>query len=218
MKIKKCKKVERTINRLKQDIKGITMVALVVTIIVLLILAGIAVRLIIGDNGLLKRAQNATEKYKEAQINEEQTIEDMYSSIKIADGGSVTLSLEQLNKYIDDKVEEKISNKKVQKNILWTGNASSGILELNDSIYNYSYLIFTLNYGTSAIIDVTPDLQSFAGGANIGGSNNNWVNYLGFYVSSVTDEGRKLTLTRTGKGDSNSNWIASVNVFQITGI
>ena len=42
---------------LKDSIKGITLVALVVTIIVLLILAGIAMNLIIGDNGIISRAK-----------------------------------------------------------------------------------------------------------------------------------------------------------------
>ena len=49
---------------------GITLVALVVTIIVLLILAGVAISLTIGQNGVLTRAQNATQKWDEAGKNE----------------------------------------------------------------------------------------------------------------------------------------------------
>ena len=37
--------------------KGITLVALVVTIVVLLILAGISITMITGDNGLMKKAR-----------------------------------------------------------------------------------------------------------------------------------------------------------------
>ena len=37
--------------------KGITLIALVVTIIVLLILAGIAISVLLGDNGILLNAQ-----------------------------------------------------------------------------------------------------------------------------------------------------------------
>ena len=44
--------------------------ALVVTIIVLLILAGVAINLTIGQNGIFTRAQNATAKYEEASLNE----------------------------------------------------------------------------------------------------------------------------------------------------
>lgn len=39
--------------------KGITLIALVITIIVLLILAGITIAMLTGDNGLLTRSQNS---------------------------------------------------------------------------------------------------------------------------------------------------------------
>ncbi len=41
--------------------KGITLIALVVTIIVLLILAGVTLSLVAGENGILKRATNAVD-------------------------------------------------------------------------------------------------------------------------------------------------------------
>ena len=46
--------------------KGITLIALVVTIIVLLILAGVAISLTIGSNGILTRSQNAVDRYQDA--------------------------------------------------------------------------------------------------------------------------------------------------------
>jgi len=49
---------------------GITLIALVVTIIVLLILAGIAINLSIGNNGLFSRAKNAANTWREAEANE----------------------------------------------------------------------------------------------------------------------------------------------------
>ena len=42
--------------------KGITLIALVVTIIVLLILAGVAISLTIGQNGIFGKAQDAVNK------------------------------------------------------------------------------------------------------------------------------------------------------------
>ena len=54
---------------------GITLVALVVTIIVLLILAGVAISLTIGKNGILTRAQDATEKWDEATKNEQKEMD-----------------------------------------------------------------------------------------------------------------------------------------------
>lgn len=49
------------INDLKNQTKGITLVALVVTIVVLLILAGISVNYAIGQNGIITKAKQAKE-------------------------------------------------------------------------------------------------------------------------------------------------------------
>ena len=42
--------------------RGITLIALIITIIVLLILAGVSISLTVGDNGVLKNAMVASEK------------------------------------------------------------------------------------------------------------------------------------------------------------
>ena len=49
-------------------ISGITLVALVVTIIVLLILAGVSITALLGDDGIIKKAQNAADLMKNLQI------------------------------------------------------------------------------------------------------------------------------------------------------
>lgn len=53
-------------NRLKEN-KGITLVALVVTIIVLLILAGVTIALVLGQDGIFSKAEVAAEKTNESQ-------------------------------------------------------------------------------------------------------------------------------------------------------
>ena len=42
--------------------KGITLVALIITIIVLLILAGVSISLVVGDNGVMNQAQKAAKR------------------------------------------------------------------------------------------------------------------------------------------------------------
>ena len=42
-----------------KEVRGITIISLVVTIVVLLILAGISINAVIGDNGIIKKAQNS---------------------------------------------------------------------------------------------------------------------------------------------------------------
>ena len=49
-----------------KEIKGITLITLAVTIVVLLILAGISINTVIGDNGIIKRASNAQDRINEA--------------------------------------------------------------------------------------------------------------------------------------------------------
>ena len=56
-------------QKLKNN-KAITLIALVVTIVVLLILAGISISLVVGDNGLIRKSKDAKKQYEEAQANE----------------------------------------------------------------------------------------------------------------------------------------------------
>ena len=56
-------------QKLKNN-KAITLIALVVTIVVLLILAGISISLVVGDNGLIRKSKDAKKQYEEAQTNE----------------------------------------------------------------------------------------------------------------------------------------------------
>ena len=57
--------------------KGITLIALVITIIVLLILAGVAISMLSGENGILKKAAEAKTKTEEAQKEEDTSLIDM---------------------------------------------------------------------------------------------------------------------------------------------
>ena len=50
--------------------KGITLIALVITIIVLLILAGVSIAMLTGENGILSQAQNASEQSNKASEEE----------------------------------------------------------------------------------------------------------------------------------------------------
>ena len=54
----------------RKNQSGITLVALVVTIVVLLILAGVSINLVLGENGLITQAKEAREQTKTAEVNE----------------------------------------------------------------------------------------------------------------------------------------------------
>ena len=56
---------------------GITLIALVITIIVLLILAGVAIAMLSGENGILRKAAEAKTKTEQAQANETGDLTDL---------------------------------------------------------------------------------------------------------------------------------------------
>ncbi len=53
-----------------KDQKGITLIALVITIIVLLILAGVSIAMLTGDNGILTKAGTASQKSIAGEVEE----------------------------------------------------------------------------------------------------------------------------------------------------
>ena len=68
--------------------KGITLVALVVTIVVLLILAGVSINLVLGDNGIVKKAQDAKTKSAEASENDLKGMNSLVSEMEGALAGN----------------------------------------------------------------------------------------------------------------------------------
>ena len=84
-------------KELKKKNKGITLIALVITIIVLLILAGVSIATLTGDNGILTKAQNVKDLTNEKTAEEEVQIEvlgslDNSGNINIEDLNSNLLS------------------------------------------------------------------------------------------------------------------------------
>ncbi len=69
-----------------KDKKGITLIALVITIVVLLILTGISIAMLTGDNGILTQAARAKEETEKAQANETNTLSSYEDVIYEATG------------------------------------------------------------------------------------------------------------------------------------
>ena len=74
-------------QKLKEKINkknnGITLIALVITIIVLLILAGVSIATLTGQNGILTQAQNAKKETQEAQLEEEKRLTAMEAATNL---------------------------------------------------------------------------------------------------------------------------------------
>lgn len=65
----------------KKQAKGITLIALVVTIIVLLILAGVTISSIIVNNGIFSKAEQAKDEYRDASAKEEASLNKLADSM-----------------------------------------------------------------------------------------------------------------------------------------
>ena len=62
--------------------KGVTLVALVVTIIVLIILAGISINLVLGNNGIITIAKKTKENTELARVEEETQLNELYTQLE----------------------------------------------------------------------------------------------------------------------------------------
>ena len=67
--------------------RGITLVSLVVTIIVLIILAGISINVLVGQNGIITRAQQAKENMVLAEQREEEQLNELYEQLEGSNQG-----------------------------------------------------------------------------------------------------------------------------------
>ena len=85
--------------------KGITLIALVITIIILLILAGISISMLTGQNGILNRTQEAKVKNEKSQAQEEVTIALNYLQIE-NETSSATLTQENKRKILEDELKK----------------------------------------------------------------------------------------------------------------
>ena len=81
-----------------KEIKGITLITLAITIVVLIILAGVSINAVIGDDGIIKKTQNSANLTKEAEVKEaiNRTILEFY----------LTNDYETLEDFLKAKVTE----------------------------------------------------------------------------------------------------------------
>ena len=72
----------------RRNTKGITLIALVITIIILIILAGVAINALVGEDGLIEKAKKARTDTEEAQKKEEQGLEEVLGKLDEEIGNS----------------------------------------------------------------------------------------------------------------------------------
>lgn len=90
--------------------EGITLISLIITIILLIILAGIGISLSLGGNGIFNKAKYAKEKYINSMEKEQEQLNDAYGQMLVATGedSTVTITMKQLNDLIDERISKKL--------------------------------------------------------------------------------------------------------------
>lgn len=129
--------------------RGITLIALIITIIILLILAGIVMNLVIGENGIIKMAQQAGRNYMNAaeyenkQLDEfanrmEETIQNTTGDVIISEPvwdpntKKATVTITKRNNYNNAQIQYQV-NATLEDN--WTIGAIVTGLSYNDIVY-----------------------------------------------------------------------------------
>ena len=127
---------------MKQEVKGITLIALVITIIVLLILSGVTIALLTGENGILKQAQNAKGLTEEKSAEEEVLLE--WADVQ-SEGQIKNWLVKQKKDMLEDKLNKKDPNTKVEY------DKRAG--ELNVKYKDYTFKIPVKDRNTNPNID-----------------------------------------------------------------
>ena len=114
--------------------KGITLIALVITIIILIILAGIAISAVFGENGLILRAREAAFKTEAGSIKEQVEM----AKIRIGSNGefSISINTQDLETLIPDNQKTKYYY--TAGNKLGIGNEKLGYYDIPESEGGFS--------------------------------------------------------------------------------
>lgn len=123
-----------TNNIIRSKETGITLIALVVTIIVLLILAGVTLSIAIDNGGLIGRARSAKETYKQGEQNDLAALERLDQYVE---------DYELISFYIDD-VEYK-----AEDNMTWDEWSKSSYKPSNFNVSKDSNWIIINGYGVN---------------------------------------------------------------------
>ena len=139
----------KKINEKQNPKRGITLIALVVTIVVLLILASVSITVILGDNGLIEMAKSAKDKTNEAVKNDLDDIQKIGNELyNFINPSETTIGAP---KRIDD-YGKMVENYKDTDN-----NNDSGGYRLFYQDKNYTYLI------SDNVIPLEDTLQNLCG-------------------------------------------------------
>ena len=195
-------------KRMQKNSKGITLIALVITIIVLLILAGVTIATLTGDNGILTQAGKAKDKTTEAE-----SIERVQVEVAGSYGIDGTIDKDQLNKNLGNIAGLKIGESNF--------GGENIVKELPATVtLNGYYIVINANGGVEKIPEIIAKIranpQAYYGKkvTNYKASDSDTNTYRIFYVDKDNDfkDGYNtiyLKADYTGGGSCSTSYDAS---------
>ena len=114
--------------------KGITLIALVITIIVLLILAGISIAMLTGENGILTKASTGKDETKKAEYKE--TLQLIGIGLRPEQVMEQLSSKEYMDRY-EEKIQEEINKEEVLKGATKNRKDDNTILVITEEGWIY---------------------------------------------------------------------------------
>ena len=160
------------LSRNLQKEKGITLIALVVTILILLILAGISVSTLTGSNGILTKASETKTKVEIAQEKEELQMAVMASQME------ETNTLEIKKENLENAIKQQFGT---NKDFAVTDNGDGSFLvNMNDTQRMYYVDETGEVIGDSKILKISneEELKAFRDDVNSGNTYEGWYIYL----------------------------------------
>ena len=173
MRITKCnqekrKDGKRLFERIKKQAQGITLIALVVTIIVLLILAGVAISLTVGDNGLFRRAENSADTWQEA--SEREAIELAVAGMQIGSMQETGMTKTELENSLKEQFGDEAS---VEDN-----EDESFLVTIGENQYYLGEDGKIIDSSNMVEISTAEELKVFRDDVNSGNTYEGWYVYL----------------------------------------
>ena len=154
--------MKQKFKKMAKERRGVTLIALVITIIVLLILAGVTIAMLTGDNGIISKAMQAKNKTEEARKTEEAGLKKIenYINGKSAEAG---VGIQDLKSIKSDGTEGEVIGEKVS-------DGAEGVVPVPNGFY---YVGGTVKSG-AVISDNLADKDKYKGqevvGTNLSGN------------------------------------------------
>ena len=212
------------IKEQKRNERGITLVALTVTLVVLLILAGITIATLFGDNGVINKAQKAkeetekAEKYEIAGINEiEKNMNSTISQNKWEQNEDGTITDGEITLKIGDYVNYDCttSNATYTSPKEKTGHTADQVFKAKE--YQYGWRVLGVSDNKELLVISEDFVQPNEGGTTLGVRKAYTLRGKDGYINGVEELSKICNLYGNGNGAKKARCVNIDDINKITG-